>query len=253
MIEWLSQAVSQQGALALAILAGASLVRAAFGFGDALIAMPLLAMLIGVRDATGLVGLAGMSLSILMLWNERQAVDFRGAWRLILASCMGIPVGLHFLKHGDERIVKFVLSAVIIGFSLFKLLRPALGRLKSDNAAFLFGFCAGVLGGAYNSDGPPLVIYGSLKRWSPQAFRATLAGIFATTGWAILIGQASAGLWTANVMQLYVLALPLVAAAALIGKALHRVLPPGKFDFCIHAMLIVIGAGLLADVVRALA
>ena len=41
-----------------------------------------------------------------------------------------------------------------------------------------FGFFAGILGGAYNTNGPPVVIYGSLRKWSPATFRATLQGYF---------------------------------------------------------------------------
>ena len=48
--------------------------------------------------------------------------------------------------------------------------------LKRDHPLWLLGsgFCSGILGGAYGMNGPPLAVYGSLRRWSPQHFRATL-------------------------------------------------------------------------------
>ena len=49
------------------------------------------------------------------------------------------------------------------------------------------GFCSGILGGAYGMNGPPLAVYGSLRRWSPQHFRATLQGYFLP---ASIIGMA---------------------------------------------------------------
>ena len=43
-------------------------------------------------------------------------------------------------------------------------------------------------------NGPPLVIYGALRRWSPQYFRATLQGYFLPATLAGLIGYAATGL-----------------------------------------------------------
>jgi len=45
----------------LAIILLSTLVRAIFGFGNALVAMPLLAMIIDVRIATPLVALTGIA------------------------------------------------------------------------------------------------------------------------------------------------------------------------------------------------
>ena len=56
--------------------------------------------------------------------------------------------------------------------------------------AWLFGFGAGVLGGAYGMNGPPLVAYGALRHWSPKRFRATLQGYFLP---ASLVGIAGSG------------------------------------------------------------
>jgi hypothetical protein len=66
------------------------------------------------------------------------------------------------------------------------ILTPAVLFLATViRSAFGFGgalvavpLSAGVLGGAYGMNGPPLVIYGSLRGSSPQHFRATLQGYF---------------------------------------------------------------------------
>jgi uncharacterized membrane protein YfcA len=55
-----------------------------------------------------------------------------------------------------ETVVKAILGAVIIGFSVYCLASRSQYELKNDRLAWLFGFCAGVLGGAYGMNGPPL-------------------------------------------------------------------------------------------------
>ena len=64
---------------------------------------------------------------------------------------------------------------------------------------------------------PPLVIYGSLRRWSPQHFRATLQGYFLPASLVGLIGYVVVGLWLPAVTIYLLYSLPGVFAAILIG------------------------------------
>src|ERR1051325_1271536 len=121
---------------------------------------------------------------------------------------LGIPLGLMLLKNGGESVVKGVLAVVIIVFSVYSLLGGKDRELSDDRLAWLFGFGAGVLGGAYGMNGPPLVIYGSLRKWSPQHFRATLQGYFLPASLAGMWGYSLAGLWTPAVSRFYLLPLP---------------------------------------------
>lgn len=143
----------------LAIVALAALVRGTFGFGDAILGMPLLALVVPLTFATPLMALVGPTIAVMILAREWRAMDFRGAFVLIVSTIAGIPVGLVLLKRLDERIVNVVLAAVIILFALYSLLKRGLLRLKTSRAAPIFGFIAGILGGAYNTNGPPVVFY----------------------------------------------------------------------------------------------
>ena len=82
-----------------------------------------------------------------------------------------------------------------------------------DRLAWLFGFGAGVLGGAYGMNGPPLVAYGTLRRWSPEQFRATLQGYFLPASLVGMAGYWVAGLWVPAVTRYYLMSLPFVLAA----------------------------------------
>ena len=90
--------------------------------------------------------------------------------------------------------MKSVLGLVIISFSAYSLLSRREHDLKNDSWAWLFGFGAGVLGGAYGMNGPPLVIYGSLRKWPPERFRATLQGYFLPASLIGMLGYWIAGL-----------------------------------------------------------
>jgi len=225
----------------LTIVFLAALARGAFGFGDALLGMPLLALFVPLTFATPLMALVGPTLALLILAREWKSMDLRGAAVMIASTLLGIPIGLFGLKSIDARIINLALAVVIILFALYNLFRPGLLRLRSGRSAPLFGLVAGVLGGAYNTNGPPVIIYGTLRGWPPESFRATLQGYFLPTGLAILIGQGLAGLLTRSVLTIYLYALPVLALAVLLGRALGARIPAARHARWIHGLLLAVG------------
>jgi len=223
----------------------ATLFRSAFGFGEALIAVPLLALLIPVEVAAPLAVLVSVTVAAVIVVQDWHAVHVRSATRLVLATLFGIPLGLLVLTSVAEPIVKATLALIIIAFSLYCLFRRTRVELKDDRLAWLFGFGAGVLGGAYGMNGPPLVIYGALRRWSPEHFRATLQGYFLPASLIGMAGYWLAGLWVPAVTRYYLLSLPLAAAAIFLGRIINQRMKGRSFLLYIHVGLLAIGTTLL--------
>lgn len=234
--------------LIFAILFIASLTRSTFGFGDALIGMPLLAIVAGMQMATPLIQMFGTTIAISILFRQWRQVDLKSTWRLIIASVAGIPIGLFYLKEVNEDIVKTVLALIIILFSIYQITRPRFLRLKNERTALLFGLIGGILGGAYNTNGPPVIFYGTLRGWDPVRFRVTLQGYLLATGGSILIGHALAGLWTPVVIRYYFYSFPVVFAGILLGSYLNKKIRKERFTVYIYILLILLGFLLLIDV-----
>jgi len=230
----------------LFILFISTFTRSALGFGDALIAMPLLALVLGMQIATPLVAFGASTIALTILLGEWRSVDIKAAWRLILSSLVGIPIGLFFLKTAPEPVIKGVLGVLLIAFGLLNLINPKLPTFRNEKLAYVFGLVAGVLGGAYNTNGPPVVVYGTLRRWSPDSFRSTLQAYFLPTGGTILISHGLAGLWTPDVLRLYVYALPFIMLAIYLGGRVNKVISSGRFNRIIYVSLVVMGVLLFA-------
>jgi uncharacterized membrane protein YfcA len=77
----------------------AALVRSTFGFGDAVVALPLLALLLGLTTATPLVALVSFTLALGILLQSWQAVDFRAIGPLVLAAVVTTPLGVLVLTR----------------------------------------------------------------------------------------------------------------------------------------------------------
>ena len=232
------------------IIFAAAFVRSALGFGDAVVAMPLLAMVIGLKTATPLVAFMGPTISLLVLMKGWRAGDMKAAARLIAASLLGIPLGVYGLARLPEEPLKIVLGVLILLYGLFGLARPSV-RIKNEKAwvPWMVGWIAGVLGGAYNTNGPPVVAYGMLRGWPPERFRATLQGYFLPTGLMILAGHGLAGMWTGEVIKIYLYSLPAIGLGVVLGGLVNRKLTQGVFTKLVYIFLAAMGAILL---VRAL-
>jgi uncharacterized protein len=227
------------------ILFFATLVRSALGFGEALIAVPLLALVMPIEVAAPTAVLVSITVAFVIVLQDWRRVHLRSAGWLVASTFLGIPLGLLLLKKLPESIVDIILGVVVAAFSVYSLASRSDRELKDDRLAGVFGFAAGVLGGAYGMNGPPLAIYGSLRRWSPEHFRATLQAYFLPASAAGMAGYWIAGLWTPSVNHFYLDSLPGVLIAVFLGRAINRRLSGRRFISWIHACLIAIGAVLL--------
>jgi uncharacterized membrane protein YfcA len=224
-----------------------TLTRSAFGFGDALIAMPLLVFFIDIKVATPLIALIAFFIAISILIRNWRDVEFKSAWRLIIASLIGIPIGLWYLEDMNENLIKLVLGVLIIFFAIFSLLKPKLINLKNERLSWIFGFLAGILGGAYNTNGPLIVIYSALKKWNPQNFRATLQGYFFTTGLLVIAGHGIAGNFTKEVLTYFMYTLPVILIAVILGGQINKRIPVERFHKYIYIVLIFLGLVLIVN------
>jgi uncharacterized membrane protein YfcA len=228
-----------------AVLFLATVIRSAFGFGEALVAVPLLALTIPVEIAAPVAVLVSITVALIVVLQDWRHIHMRSAVWLVLPTLLGIPVGLWVLKTVPEPVVKAVLAVIIIAFSAWSLIPRVHFQLHNDRLAGFFGFIAGILGGAYGMNGPPLAIYGALRKWQPANFRATLQGYFLPASLAGMAGYWIAGLWTPVVNRFYVLSLPGVFVAIFLGRLINKRLNARQFVLYVHACLIVIGLVLL--------
>ena len=227
----------------------ATLIRSTIGFGEALVGVPLLALRIPVAVAAPLAVGVSVGVAALIVVQDWRQIEVRSAGWLVGASLLGIPFGLLLLTSASDATVKLILGVVISGFAIYSLVARTQPHLHEDHRAWLLGagLCSGVLGGAYGMNGPPLAIYGALRRWSPQQFRATLQGYFVAASIAGLIGYAMVGLWRPEVTRYFVSCVPGVCVGVVVGRWLNRRLSGPGFFRVVYVGLIATGIALMAQ------
>jgi uncharacterized protein len=230
----------------------ATLIRSTFGFGEGLIAVPLLALILPVEIAAPVVVLLSITIAAVVVVQDWRKIHIRSTGWLLLPTFAGIPLGIMLLGSSHQNIVKAVLAIIIVAFSGYFLTGKSTPELRNDSRPWLLGcgFLAGVLGGAYGMNGPPLVIYGAMRRWSPRHFRATLQGYFLPASIVAMAGYWFAGLWVPAVTHYYLVSLPAALPAIFLGRAINGRLRGDSFLKYVYGGLVCIGIILLIQAIR---
>lgn len=236
----------------LTVIFIATVFRSAFGFGESLIAVPLLAIWLPLNIAVPLSVLISVTIAAIVVVQDWNKIHLKSAGGLIGFTLIGIPLGLLLLVKTDERIVKAVLGVIISLFSVYLLTGKQLKELKKDTIPWLLGcgLLSGILGGAYGLNGPPLVIYGAKRRWSAQHFRATVQGYFLVASAVGLVGYWLTGLLVPVVFHYYLLSLPVMVPAVFIGRLINTRLNSESFFKYVYFVLLGIGVFLLVKSIR---
>lgn len=229
----------------------ATLIRSAFGFGEALVAVPLLAFSIPLGVAAPLAVLVSITVAAIVVVQDWKKIHLRSTGWLVFSSLFGIPLGLLLLTSSHQSMVKGALAVIIMAFSAYSLIGRTPLELQRDSRGWLLacGFCAGVLGGAYGMNGPPLVVYGAMRRWTAQQFRATLQGYFLPASIIGMVGYWLAGLWTHAVTRYYLLSLPVTVLGVFVGRWINHRLHGEVFFKYLYVGLAGIGALLLVQAI----
>lgn len=212
------------------------------GFGSALVVMGILPGLIGVEVSVPLVALVGLTLELILLVRYRNFIQFRVILPLILAAYVGIPFGVWALSRLPEDVFLIILGVVLSTYAVYALIKVQLPRLTHPGWGYLAGFLAGLLGGAYNTSGPPVIIYGNAKNWPLETFKSNLQGFFLFSNVFVVANHLLQQNMSRQVGLYYLWALPAIGLGVLVGTSLDRYINPMIFRRIV--LLILLGLGI---------
>jgi uncharacterized protein len=245
-------------ALVLAIVCFAVLVRSIWGFGDGMLALPLLTLVIGMDQAAPMMALLSAVISVQLLHEQPQLVDKLGIARLVLGALFGVPLGLYVLIGMPVAWAHLVLGLLLTSFAIWSLARrrswgagAGPGALVSDGNAkraglrgwwldLGFGLLAGASSAAFDIAGPPMLIYAAARGWSADELRVNLQAVFLPLSLLTLGGHAIAGLWTREVATLVVIALPIVVLGLYFAPRLRTRIERAA-EWIVYLLILVFG------------
>jgi hypothetical protein len=226
----------------------AAFIQSLSGFGFAITIMPLLTIVAGLQTAAPTVALAALTVYTINLIRYRRAINFREVLRLGIAAAFGVPLGIWVLTNVDETVVKQIMGLILIAYALYALIRPTSSWVPSNRWVYPAGFLSGCLAGAYNAPGPPVIVYGSLRQWPRDEFRAVLQALFFVNGALVVTSHLIAGWVTTQVLTSFLWALPALALGILAGSRVDRRVDRSHFRKIVIAMILILGVVLVIGV-----
>ncbi len=231
--------------LIIAVIFLAALIQTISGFGFALIVMPMLVLTLGIQIAAPLVALTGCTLYTVNLARHHQSVNVREVARLAAAAAVGIPIGVWAIQTIDGAIIQRALGLLLIAYALYSMFRPNSHSMISTKWGYPAGFLAGILGGAYNTAGPPVIVYGDSQQWARNEFRSVLQALFLFNALFVIAAHFAAGHMTPSIGRYFLFAAPALLVGILAGTLIDRRLSNHHFRTVVNVMILVLGFSLL--------
>jgi hypothetical protein len=202
----------------------AATVQSATGFGYAVLAAPLLSIVLDPAEALPLVWLTFVPAAAAVTVLLRADVCWAIGWR---ASFAGVPAALlggWALADVPSRVLQALTGLSILVFTLVRAPRRT-SVLPTQATDALAGAIAGLLAVTTGTSGPPLVLAVSRHVLSPAQARATLAWLFTVFGLTAVTWLQLTGHMPTQSRGLLLAALPPLAAGTFLGLFLGRHLP----------------------------
>ena len=225
------------------VVAGASASQAISGFGFALIAVPLLSLLIDPQIAVVLSTVVGAFSSTFQAIVDRAHAQRDLVKRLTISAYVGMPFGLLVFMCVSESVLRFIVGIVVL-IAAFSLMRGFSIPHSQQKLDWLMGWFSGVLATSTSTNGPPLVFLLQAKKLTPSHFRASINVVFSLTSFgAIFLFALSGNVGSGDVLGIMVSIPMLLMGVALGYKVRPRV---NTEQFRIHVFVLLIGSAISA-------
>ncbi|HMN52167.1 MAG: sulfite exporter TauE/SafE family protein [Xanthobacteraceae bacterium] len=226
-------------ALAALIAFGSGFVRGFSGFGAGMIYVPLIGALYGPRFAVTSILIVDFICTVPFLIAALPHVRWRELNPMILAATLTIPLGTAALIYVDPTPLRWAIAALIV---IFVVLLASGWRYKGQPSLPVtlgVGATSGLLGGATQIPGPPVIIFWLGGVLSAVAVRANLITYFALFDVVSLAAYGFGGLLT-NEPVFFGLAmiLPFLAGAS-IGSLVFAFVPDASYRKAAYFIILI--------------
>lgn len=236
--------------LIVAAISLGAFVKGVTGAGLPQIAIPVMAIFLGVERAVVIMAIPGIVANAWLVWANRDALaQGRDLPSLLVSGIIGSVAGTLLLKTLDGRLLALALAAMILVYLGVATLRPGFSlpprftRVSSPPV----GLLAGGLQGATGISGPLLTTYVHSFGLAPSAYVGSVATLFVVFSVVQTVTLFSIGLYPAARVAESLLALVPIAVLLPIGSRVARRLSPVAFQRVILVLLAATAAALAAD------
>ena len=203
--------------------------------GAATIAVALFAAVLPAKQSTGVLLLLLIVADVFAVTMYRRHTDWRTLLRLAPAVLVGVLVGVVFLWFADDLWVKKSIGVILLAVIAITLLRRRFASGVDSGgsrraAAVTYGTLGGFTTMVANAAGPVMSMYFLAARFEVKAFLGTAAWFFAIVNLFKVPFGIGIGIITVPGLLIDLMLVPVVVAAAFLGRWLAGRMPQAVFE-----------------------
>ena len=237
-------------AVHLALLGGAVLLGAATtrltGMGFALVASPLLVLLLGTNNGVSLLLVLGFIQAPILVYQLRRDVEVKTALLLLAAAIVGIVPGAWLVNTLPAPVLAIVVGVLILVGITATVASEKARVFKGTPGLLSAGFLSGFMNSIAAIGGPAVALYALSTGWAHASFVATIQLYFFGLSASTLVARGLPALEPAA----WVVAIVALAAGQLLGTFLMRWVSPALGRRLVIAVAI---AGGIATIIKGIA
>lgn len=231
-------------------------LEAVTGFGCTVLAMPFVAMLLGLDRAKFILAILAWVLALYFAATKFRKIVWKEFLVIVGFAGAGMPLGMWAFEKLDRTALTKALGVFIVvsaAIQLWKrIVSPLLARRRSASGRgagpglprpvyWLLLFAGGIVHGAFATGGPLVVLYAAKALPDKGSFRATLTLLWASLNTILIFQFAAAGRFTAGAWRELGFMAPFLIAGIVAGEIAHRRVDADLFSKIVFSMLFATG------------
>jgi uncharacterized membrane protein YfcA len=228
----------------------ASIVSGLSGFAFTLIAFGFWLHVLPPSEAAPLSLLLGIVSQAYTTWRLRRGIRLDLLWPFVVGGLLGVPIGVPLLRIADPSHFRLGVGLLLVAYSLFMLLRPALAPVKLGGRAAdaAIGAVGGVLASAAGLTGAVPTMWCQVRGWPKCDQRGVYQPFILVIHSFAMIALGSGVMLTGAVLHDFTLSVPVMVVGTGLGLALYGRLNDAQFRRIILWLLL--ASGVLLAVAR---
>jgi hypothetical protein len=193
--------------------------QAVFGFGGGLVTIPLISLLMGVKETVTLVSIFQLMMGLL-IFKTHKTTNWQVGIPVTAGMLIGVPLGIYSLTSFSDTFLRRFLALFMLAFLVRAQFFPGwrLGANRGKGWALSVGGIFGWLQGLLGSGGPVIVLYLMEVLPDKTSFRSTVIYAAFTSNLIRFGLSISTGLITPELVKIALPIMPLFLIAVYFGQ-----------------------------------
>ncbi len=233
--------------LAACVALPSGIIQGYAGFGGALFAVPLFALLFGPVTAFSIVVILMLTGQLQLISKAVGKVDWKEVLPVAGPGVVALSLGVLFLVSADPGFIRRGMGVFILLITIFMMFGYRYAGKRRTLVGVATGTVAGSITGSFGVPAFPLsAIYFHNSASQPEIIRANVMIALTCTLIACILGLAIQGVYDASILLRAAILYPVFTTGIFVGQYLFKVAPVEWFKKVTYVILICTALVLLA-------